>query len=167
MTPGYNPKAIDVSESAPEQLTIYVLPMRKMGALLPQESVAEVIPYEPLQRVEDSPDWLLGLLGWRGVQVPVLSFEMLTAQRASFSLFSVASASLVIVRGTSDQAALPFYAVVSQTVPDTYEINAEMLFETGEASAQTEISKVRFNNDVYSIPNLDYIEAAVLNALAG
>ena len=156
-----------MSVTETEQLPVYVLPMRKMGALVPAASIAEIIPYEPLQRVEESPDWLLGLLGWRGVQLPVVSFEMLTVERASFSLFSVASASLVIIRGTSDQQSLPFYSLVAQTLPTAFDITPEMLFETGEATARTEVSKVRFHNDVLSVPDLDYIETALLDALMG
>jgi chemosensory pili system protein ChpC len=139
--------------------------MQKQAIILPADNVAEIIPYEPLQRLQDTPDWFLGLLGWRGVQLPVVSFEMLTIERASFSLVSVASASMVIVRGLSDQQTLPFYALVSQTQPTGHTLDAEMLFETGEAVERTEIQKVRFHNDVLSIPNLDYIEAALLNVL--
>lgn len=146
-------------------LQVYVLPMQKQGVLLPADSVAEIIAYEPLQRIEETPYWFLGLLGWRGIAVPVASFEMLTVERASFSLVSVASASLVIVRGQMDQEALPFYALVSQTLPVAHEIAAEMLFETGEPTEKTESARVRFHNDVLSVPNLDYIEVALLNAL--
>ncbi len=135
------------------------------AVILPGDAVAEIIPYEPLQRIEDTPDWFLGLLGWRGIQVPVVSFEMLTVARASFSLVSVASASLVIVRGNTDKASLPFYALVAQTHPEPHKITAEMLFETGDTTERAEIAKVRFNNDVLSVPNLDYLEAALLNAL--
>lgn len=149
----------------PEQLHVYVLTMQKQGVILPAETIAEIIPYEPLQRIEETPDWFLGLLGWRGLQVPVVSFEMLTVERASFSLVSVSSASLVIVRATADQGSMPFYSLVSQTQPAFQEISSEMLFETGEATERTEVSKVRLHNDVLSVPDLDYIEATLLNAL--
>ncbi|MDA0977241.1 MAG: chemotaxis protein CheW [Proteobacteria bacterium] len=149
----------------PEKLDVFVIPMQKQTVMLPADAIAEIIPYEPLQRVEDPPEWLLGLLGWRGVQLPVVSFEMLTVERASFSLVSVASASLVIMRGTTDQESLPFYALVAQTFPRSREINQEMLIDTGEPLQHTELAKVRFENDVLSVPNLDYIEAALLNAL--
>ena len=151
--------------SEPEQLEVYILEMQKQAVILPGDVVAEIIPYEPLQRMEDTPEWFLGLLGWRGIQVPVVSFEMLTVERASFSLVSVASASLVIVRGDTDQALLPFYALVAQTHPVPHRVTDEMLFETGDAIERTEIAKVRFNNDVLSVPNLDCLEAALLNAL--
>lgn len=155
-----------MSVTEPTQLGIYVLSMQKQAVLLPADTIAEIIPYEPLQRIEETPDWFLGLLGWRGEQVPVVSFEMLTIKRASFSLASVASASLVIVRGTSDQKSLPFYALVAQTQPVAHDIEAGMLFETGESVEKTELARVRFHNDVLSVPDLDYLESTLLTAIA-
>ena len=142
-------------------LQTYIIPLQKQKILLPQSNVAEIIPYEPLQRVEDTPDWFLGLLGWRGVQVPVSSFEMLTVERASFSLASVSSAGLVVIRGLNDQDDLPYHALVAQTTPRLVELTAEMLFETGETPEKTETARVRFEDDIISIPNLDYVEAAL------
>ncbi len=139
--------------------------MHKQRILLPQSTVAEIIPYEPLQRVEDTPDWFLGLLGWRGVQVPVTSFEMLTVERASFSLASVSSAGLVVIRGLNDQDDLPYHAMVAQTTPRLVELTAETLFETGETPEKTETARVRFEDDILSIPDLDYVEAALRNIL--
>ncbi len=154
-----------MSVTEPTQLSVYVLAMQKQAVLLPADTIAEIIPYEPLQRIEETPDWFLGLLGWRGEQVPVVSFEMLTLKRASFSLASVASASLVIIRGTSDQVSLPFYALAVQTQPVAHDIEGGMLFETGEPSEKTELARVRFHNDVFSVPDLDYLEVTLLNAI--
>ena len=147
------------------QVSIYLVALQKQGLALPESTVAEVIPYEPLHRVQDTPDWFLGLLSWRGEQVPVASFEILTVERASFSLVSVASASLVVVRGLNDQADLPFYALVSQTPPLLLQVEDEMLFATPEPVARTERAKVRFENNIVSILDLDYIEASFRNVL--
>jgi chemosensory pili system protein ChpC len=151
--------------SVPEQLKVYILEMQKQAVILPGDVVAEIIPYEPLQRMGDAPEWFLGLLGWRGIQVPVVSFEMLTVERASFSLVSVASANLVIVRGDTDQAMLPFYALVAQTDPVAHEISDEMLIGTEDTVKRTEIARAKFNNDVLSVPNLGYLQKALLAAL--
>ncbi len=147
-------------------LPTYVVSMQKQVILLPQAAVAEIIPYEPLQRLEDTPDWFLGLLGWRGVQVPVTSFEMLTVERASFSLVSVSSASLVVVKGLSNQNELPYHAMVAQTAPRLVELVEEMLFETGETPEKTETDRVRFEDEIISIPDLDYVETAILKVMA-
>lgn len=153
------------AESDREELPVFWVALQKKGLVLPEVTVAEIIAYEPLQRLEDTPDWCLGLLGWRGRQVPVVSFEMLTVERASFSLVSVSSASLVILRGLNDADELPFYALVAQTPPRHLLLTPEMLIETGEEAGRTELARVRFENDLVSIPDLDYVEACLRNVL--
>lgn len=142
-------------------LPTYVISLQKQGVFLPQSTIAEIIPYEPLQRLENTPDWFLGLLSWRGIQVPVASFEMLTVERASFSLVSVASASLVIIKGLNSQEALPYHAMVAQTIPRLVELNEEMLLDPEEPAAQTETARVRYEDELMSIPDLDYVESAI------
>lgn len=153
-----------MSEQAGE-LPTFVVPLQKSNLLVPNATVAEIIPYEPLQRVQDTPDWFLGYLGWRGVQVPVVSFEMLTVERGSFSLVSVASANLVVMKALGGREALDFIAIVAQALPKLNRITEDMLFETGEARTRTEVMKVRFGNEIVSIPDLDYVEWSVANIL--
>jgi chemosensory pili system protein ChpC len=144
-----------------EEIPAFVVSLQKSTILLPNSSVAEIIPYEPLQRVGESPDWFLGLLGWRGVQVPVVSFEMLTLRGASFSLVSVSSASLVVVRGVTASEEMPYFALVSQTLPRLVRVREDMLFESAEEAQETEVIKARLADEVVSLPNVDYIETAI------
>ena len=147
-------------------LPAYLLPLQKSNLLVPEATVAEIIPYEPLQRVPDSPDWLLGILGWRGVQVPVVSYEMLTIRRGSFSLVSVSSASLVILRALGGRMELPFFAIVAQTIPRPKQITSEQLFDTGDDLAPTELVKARLADEIVSIPDLDHVESCILSVIA-
>ena len=143
------------------ELPVFVVPLQKSSILVPSALIAEVIPYEPLRRAQDMPDWLLGFLGWRGVQVPVASFEMLTVARASFSLVSVASASLVILRAPDSEPDFAFMAIVAQTPPRMVRLSAEELFQTDEPTEKTELMKVRYLHEMVSIPDLDYIESEI------
>ena len=142
-------------------LETLVIPLQKSTILLPQICVAEIIPYEPLQRVQKTPDWFIGLLAWRGEQVPVVSFEMLTIKRASFSLVSVSSASLVVVRALEQWQDFQYYALVAQAVPQLMSINEADLFEAGEERAVTERMKARLGKLVVSLPDLDFIERQI------
>lgn len=128
---------------------------------MPNATVAEIIPYEPLQRVQDTADWFLGFLAWRGVQVPVVSFEMLTVERASFSLVSVSSASLVVIRAPMMTGNVQYIALVSQALPRLVRVKSSELVESGEKVELTELMKVRYKDEVLAIPNLDYIESEV------
>ena len=134
--------------------------------LIPGAAVAEIIPYEPLQRVQDTPDWFLGFLGWRGVQVPVVSFEMLTVGRGSFSLVSVSSASLVIMKALADAEDLKFFAIVAQALPRLVQIEPDALVEIDEAPNQAELQRAKFGAEIVSIPDLDHIEQLILSVIS-
>jgi chemosensory pili system protein ChpC len=149
-----------MSESEVEMPT-FVVPLQKSKILVPKASVAEIIPYEPLQQMPDTPDWFLGFLRWRGVQVPVASFEMLTVERASFSLVSVSSASLVILKVLGQQDDFAYMAIVAQQAPELVSITEKQLFETGEPVEKTELVKARFADQNIAIPDLDYIESEI------
>lgn len=143
------------------ELPTFVVPLQKSNILVPNATVAEIIPYEPLQRVQDTPDWFLGYLDWRGVQVPVASFEMLTVERASFSLVSVSSASLVILRGFTESSDFRYLAIVAQALPRLVRIGAEELHEVQEPVRQTELMKASYGDEIISIPDFDYIEEKI------
>jgi chemosensory pili system protein ChpC len=143
------------------ELPTFVVPLQKSNILVPNATVAEIIPYEPLQRVQDTADWFLGFLAWRGVQVPVVSFEMLTVERASFSLLSVSSASLVVIRSPRITGDVQYIALVSQALPRLARINPTELIESGEKVELTELMKVRYAGEIVAIPNLEYVESEV------
>ena len=148
-----------------QELPVYLITLQESDILLPNPSVAEIIPYEPLQRSQDMPSWYLGVLGWRGLEVPVISLEMLAAERASFSLISVASASLVVCTGITKPDELPYYAIIAQVMPKLQRIMPNELIETGEATKATELQKILCRGDPAIIPNLDYIEEKLLEAI--
>lgn len=145
------------------ELPVYTIPLQNSTLLVPGATIAEIIPYEPLQRLEEAAVWFLGLLSWRGVQVPVISFEMLTQQRVSFSLVSVASASLVVCRGIVGLRKVPYYAVVAQALPDLIRVTSEQLIATGEEAAKTELMRVLLKGESASIPNLAHMEREIRN----
>lgn len=146
-----------------EELPTFLVPLQKSNILLPNHTVAEIIPYEPLQRVQNAPTWLLGLLSWRGVQVPVISFEMLTRAGASFSLMSVASASLVICCALGGKDEMRYFALVAQALPRLMQLTAEELIESQEDTVATELSLVRLNGKPAVIPDLEYIESCLID----
>lgn len=140
------------------ELPIFLISLQKGRLLLPSNSVAEIIPYEPLQRGQETPDWFLGVLGWRSIQVPVVSFEMMSQRRARFSLISVASASLVICTAIGGNASIPYFALVAQVMPSLHRVMPDELIETGEEALPTEMIKLLYRGEPASIPNMDYIE---------
>ena len=150
-----------MSEQSITELPTYVVELQKRKLLIPSASVADIIPYEILQRIQDTPDWFLGVLGWRGVQVPVVTLEVLTVAGATFSLVSVSSACLVIVRSVTGSEEVPYFAVVAQTLPHLISLSAEVLCEIQGEPADAELARARLGEDIVAIPNIEYIEQAV------
>jgi len=144
-----------------EELPTFLIPLQKSNLLLPNNTIAEIIPYEPLQRVQNTPGWFLGLLNWRGMQVPVVSFEMLTRDGASFSLMSVASASLVICTALGGSEEMPYFALVAQSLPRLMRLTTDELKESHEQTLETELLIVRLNGQPATIPDLNYIESSL------
>ena len=52
-----------------------IIPLNGMSLVLPNTCIAEVINYSAPMPVENAPDWFLGNLLWRGITIPIVSFE--------------------------------------------------------------------------------------------
>ena len=52
-----------------------IFTLRKQNILVPNALVAEIISVKEIEECKCSPDWFLGNMKWRGVDVPLLSFE--------------------------------------------------------------------------------------------
>ena len=52
-----------------------IIPLTDMNLVLPNTSIAEVIGYSKPSPVKKSPDWFLGMMNWRGLTIPIVSFE--------------------------------------------------------------------------------------------
>jgi len=146
---------------AEEVIRTYLVALQKGRMLFPASAAAEIIPYEPLQRIEGTPDWFLGILGWRGLRVPVVAFESLAGNRGSFSLVSVASTSLIIVRTLRTRESIPFYAIVSQSRPELIEVGPGLMGDINEDLDDNEIARAKIGGTVLSIPDLEFIEASL------
>ena len=56
--------------AAPDQVDCLLIPLKDKQLLLPNVSVAEIIPFSHLLTTASSVDWILGRIDWRGVTVP-------------------------------------------------------------------------------------------------
>lgn len=52
-----------------------ILTLKNELVIVPNAAVAEIISVNDVSDVEDSPQWILGNARWRGVELPVVSYE--------------------------------------------------------------------------------------------
>ena len=52
-----------------------ILTLRNELVVVPNAAVAEIISVQNVKKADDAPGWMLGKTTWRGVELPVVSFE--------------------------------------------------------------------------------------------
>ena len=53
-----------------------ILTLKNELVVVPNAAVAEIISVQDVRQVEGSPRWFLGKARWRGVELPVVSYDV-------------------------------------------------------------------------------------------
>jgi chemosensory pili system protein ChpC len=136
-----------------------LVPVQNKSLLVPNVVVAEVVPLQQAQEVEGSPPWMMGLVQWRGEQIPVLSFEIANSQVHGRDSDNARLAILNAVGGKSN---LKFFALLVQGIPRMIkltetEVREDKQTSTGDAEKMAVITQL----GKAVIPDLDYLESLV------
>jgi chemosensory pili system protein ChpC len=99
----------------------------KSQLLIPSAVVAEVTNYkQPEKKIVNTPKWLLGMVEWRGQNVPVVSIEDILVQPLTSSSHDHR---LVILYGLETSQFLPFYAFIASNIPSAISLSNKFLTE--------------------------------------
>ncbi|NOX92267.1 MAG: chemotaxis protein CheW [Gammaproteobacteria bacterium] len=91
-----------------------LIPLVGMNMVLPNTCIAEIINPGELNPVKKTPRWFLGMMDWRGVRIPVISFEAANDIASNTPMHNVR---IVVLNGIGGDDKLPFYGVISQGIP--------------------------------------------------
>lgn len=138
-----------------------LIPLQGMNLVLPNTCIAEVIAYCQPQAVDDSPDWLLGMLDWRGLKIPLISFSRLAGQITSEtdSITRVA-----VLNGITENNDLPFYGIAIQGIPRLASYNSTNINTITQPAAVVPLAleHTMIGNLPAIIPDLEQIEATLV-----
>ncbi len=136
-----------------------MIPLAGSTLLVPNVAVAEVIGYSEPAPVSDAPDWVLGVLDWRGHRIPLISFEALRGDPVpSLS----AQARIAVVNTVTGDRRVPFYALVTAGIPRLIRVGADELQTAGALEpAAGELARVQVNGVAAVIPDLERLEGLV------
>lgn len=148
----------------PREIRCVLVPTGSLRLLLPNATVAEVVTQSTPEPVADTPDWLLGRMAWRGWRVPLVSFTHLAGVPEGDADLSERVA---VFKALGDNPALPFIAMVTRGFPRLTTLNAELIIPTHDGTALPPGVKARVlvRDDVAVIPDLEWIEAQLLEML--
>ena len=135
------------------------LPVTSGKLLLPNVSVAEVVAYQAPSPVTGKPDYYLGTVQWRGVAVPLISYELANGE-SEFTAPAMARIAVINTLGEQKDK-LPFFAIVTQGIPRLIKITTKLIEPSNEALGPADSAKVRADGEEANIPNIAFLESLI------
>ena len=132
-----------------------LLPLQQRPLLMPVACIAEVLGYHRPSECHLGVDWVLGFIRWRGLKLPLISFELFNKGR--FTPFS-ANNRIVVMHRTSNGDNMPFYAMVIQGTPKPLTIKSTELKRSSEEAGPAEKARAMLRNTPVTLPDLAQIE---------
>ena len=132
-----------------------LLPLQQRPLLMPVACIAEVLGYHRPSDSHLGVDWVLGFIRWRGLKLPLISFELLNKGR--FTPFS-ANNRIVVMHRTTNGDNMPFYAMVIQGTPKPLTIKNTELKRSSEEAGPAEKGRAMLRDTPVTLPDLAQVE---------
>lgn len=148
----------------PREIRGLMIPVANGRLLLPNATVAEVMTYSEPEAKDSGPDWLLGMVNWRGWRLPLVSFSRIAGIGREDSF---ANTKIAVLKALGGDPKLPYLAVLTQGFPRLATVTPESLVPTdddGQRAAGV-LAEVLLRDDPATIPDLAAIEAMILDAV--
>jgi len=151
---------------ADKEIRTFIAPLMDGFMMLPNSAVAEVLAFERPEPLKQAPAWLLGGLGWRDWQVPVICFEQLVAKSNRTSV--TPKARILIIKTLGESTQVNYIGLVIQGLPKLKKVTASSLVEK-QTDNLPEIlfSKVSIDDLEAVIPELGNLTYIVEQAAYG
>ena len=142
-----------------EELACVVLPQDELSLLVPNDCIAEILPWRRVKPMPGVPRWCLGTLGWRGQTVVLIDFQVLVND----SLQSRPNRrALVVMHRTTNREGMSFYAIASSGLPRLLHIAEDEVrdVEDGQSSGAI-LTQLTLGTEAVVVPNLRFLEDQV------
>lgn len=143
-----------MADELPEQIASLLIPMMGRPLLIPNVAVAEIVSWDQPQKQEDTPDWLLGTVDWRGVELPVISLERMNSSEIEDA---DVGQRLAVINGVGE-CKLPFYAISVQGLPRLVRVFPEELSSEEVSEDPAYDTLVMVSGERAVIPDLSSVE---------
>lgn len=143
-----------------------LIPLADRQLLLPNAVVAEVIGYQEADPVEGQHAWFLGNMAWRGVLIPVVSFEAMLGGEV---MTPGHRGRIAIMNALGGNPRLSHFGVVVQAIPSLVRVSADNVLPLPEAADQGDPlirQAVEIDLSPAYIPDLDEAERRIMEVVA-
>jgi chemosensory pili system protein ChpC len=152
---------------ASSQIPSLLIPTGSRTLILPTVSVAEMLPYKKPQlrgvEINQYPSWFLGKVQWRGVMVPMFSYEAVSGDAIPALK---ATSQMTILNNTGVNLQLPFLCFPTQGIPKLSRVTSETIKEdTSQPLNIYDEMHIIVNDELATIPSIAKLEQLVANLL--
>ena len=130
--------------------------------LLPNAMVAEVLGMRSIDKIDSTEDWLLGTVSWRGWDIPLIDFAILTGANVKTDVKS--SYNLAVLKSINHPQDMPYFAVLSRGIPKLQLVSRGdmQLHEEKSINHNAIASLVSIRDEMADIPNMNYLESNLI-----
>lgn len=155
------PQRIDNKKT--QEIASLLVPLSNRLLLLPNVSVAEIVPATPVFPVDSAPEWYLGSCIWREQKVPLVSFEALLGEEV-VKIDKGTRFAVLNTTGLSED--LGFIALSTQGIPRLARVNEEEITTRDVDNKPFELMHVSWAGEDAVIPDVRAIEQVLLDFYA-
>jgi len=142
-----------------QELSCVLIPVGNSELLLPNVSIAEILPWRRVKPIENADHWCLGVLGWRGEKIPVVRFEVLNG---GGEVERRVGRCLVVMNRARSAKGRPFWALVADGLPRILQLDDDDVTNQLDTTPGPAVSAlVEVGTEPAVVPNLEYIEKAL------
>lgn len=151
-----------MADNTTDFIPCMLIPLKQHYLLLPNSTIAEVIPMPRLNPITDKPNFWVGQCEWHSRILDVINLESLVENTDS----DISDANkLCVVHGINDSADIGVYALPCYGVPQLIHLNESALRPAENRQESDYLHyQIQVGNKVAYIPNLDSIEASLSQA---
>jgi len=148
-----------MAENSTDFIPCMLIPLTEHYLLLPNSTIAEVVPMPRLNQEENKPSFWLGQCQWQNWQLPVIDLESLVKNVAA-NTFDANK--LCILHGINAEIDISVYGLPCYGIPQLIHLNESALTLAKESEESEFLHfQIQVGNKIAYIPNLDRIEATL------
>ncbi len=145
------------------QLSTLLLPVSDHLLVLPNVTVAEIIPFREPIPADDVPTWFLGFFEWRSSRVPLISFEAINDEPFAGR---GRNRRIAVLNNVTGDTGMPFCGLLTNGLPRLMRLTAEDIVDDSDtAPGPAELARVYINGERASVPNVSWILQQVIHLI--
>ncbi|MEJ2393223.1 MAG: chemotaxis protein CheW [Candidatus Thiodiazotropha sp.] len=150
-----------MSSAVVKEVRSVLIPLADRQLLLPNAVVAEVMGFQQPELVEGTPEWFLGNMVWRGIIIPVISFE---AMQGGEVVMPGHRGRITIMNALENHPRISHFGLVVQAIPSLVRVSVDNVLPGRDAETTREPlirQVVELDMSPVFIPDLDEVEKQI------